>query len=268
MANIIGETYHANSNITSANVPCGATRILEGAFHGCFYLETANIASSVATIGEYAFLRCTSLVQITNFATVPQPIDSTTFFGVDLSKVTLRVPTDSIAAYQSAPIWREFIIVAIPEGVTEPTTDEGICIPTCTNCDNADCEGECREPIVCDPACTGICTPCDYCERLICNGECQNCSVCGERDCNTCTTNIRNTAETEHTPSLQTWITNNVLHIKGLTIGETYRIFTLSGMQVCQGIATMDIVKTQCIEALPSGTYIIQSENKSAKFVW
>jgi len=80
-------------------------------------------------------------------------------------------------------------------------------------------------------------------------------------------TNIHD-VETGHATSLQTWITNNVLHIKGLTIGQTYRIFNISGRLVYQGVATADYIETLSISSLSSGAYIIQSENKSGKFVW
>ena len=248
LANIIGETYHANTTITSATVPCGKTRIVEGAFHGCFQLQTVTIAGSVRAIGEYAFLRCTSLVTVTNFATTPQPIDSTTFFGVDLSKITLRVPAESIEVYQSAPIWKNFNILAIPEGITD-----GICEDmTCDKCESPYCDGTCRdEPITCDSNCTGVCTRCDDCDMFDCNGE--------------CTANIRD-IETDNYPSLQTWISNDVLHIKGLPIGQTYRIFTISGILIHQGVAMSD-VETWHAASLQSGTYIILFGNRSDKFV-
>ncbi|MCL2681905.1 MAG: M6 family metalloprotease domain-containing protein [Bacteroidales bacterium] len=64
--------------------------------------------------------------------------------------------------------------------------------------------------------------------------------------------------------SLQAWVQNGVLHIKGLNVGQIYRIYNISGVMVHQGIAKFD-VETQCITSLPRGTYIIQSENKSVK---
>ena len=106
------ETYQAKSDITEANIPAGAVRVLEGAFHGCYKLKTVNIASSVSSIGEYAFLRCTTLTTITNNAKTPQPINSTVFYDVKTSKVTLRVPDGSVAAYSAADVWKDFKIVS------------------------------------------------------------------------------------------------------------------------------------------------------------
>ena len=122
-AQVTGETYkpytrdaygvrQADTNVTAANFPNGAVRVLDGAFHGCFKLKTVNIPASVKSIGDYAFLRCTTLTTITNSATTPQTINSTAFYGVNTSKVTLRVPDGSVAAYSEADVWKDFNIVS------------------------------------------------------------------------------------------------------------------------------------------------------------
>jgi hypothetical protein len=67
---------------------------------------------------------------------------------------------------------------------------------------------------------------------------------------------------------LRAWVTDGVLYIKGLPIGQTYRIFTLSGVLIYQGIATGDPVETRLIASLQSGTYIIHSEIGVVKVVW
>ncbi|MDR1950635.1 MAG: InlB B-repeat-containing protein [Bacteroidales bacterium] len=121
MAALTGEVYMANGAITTADIPHGHTRIVDGAFLGCSDLRVVNIAGSVAEIGDYAFLRCTMLNTITNFAETPQPLNTKVFYGVDnLSAIKLRVPSGSVAAYRAAPIWKEFNIVAIPDEVGEP----------------------------------------------------------------------------------------------------------------------------------------------------
>ena len=105
-AHKIGEIYQGNTNIKIANIPLGQTRIVDGAFSGCFELENVNIASTVNYIGDYAFLRCTSLVNIVNFAVEPQDINPEAFYGVDLSKITLRVPRGgSRELYSAHPVW-------------------------------------------------------------------------------------------------------------------------------------------------------------------
>jgi hypothetical protein len=77
------------------------------------------------------------------------------------------------------------------------------------------------------------------------------------------TTNLA--PRTSHPEPLRAWIQNNILHIEGLTIGQIYRIYTVSGTLVYQGIATENPMQT----TLPHrGTYIIHSENKSIKIIW
>jgi len=61
-------------------------------------------------------LRCTTLTTITNSATTPQKIDTTVFYGVNTSKVTLRVPDGSVAAYRAADVWKTFNIVSFSGG--------------------------------------------------------------------------------------------------------------------------------------------------------
>ncbi|MCL2417117.1 MAG: InlB B-repeat-containing protein [Bacteroidales bacterium] len=66
---------------------------------------------------------------------------------------------------------------------------------------------------------------------------------------------------------LQVWVTNGILHIEGLTIGTPYRIYTLAGIPVHQGISTTDIVRVEN-RRTARGVYIIRSENHSVKIVW
>ena len=62
---------------------------------------------------------CYSLKTVYNLATVPQSINANVFYGVDISKCTLYVPQGCKAAYEAAPVWKDFIIkeMARPEGI-------------------------------------------------------------------------------------------------------------------------------------------------------
>ncbi|MDR0436940.1 MAG: M6 family metalloprotease domain-containing protein [Bacteroidales bacterium] len=77
------------------------------------------------------------------------------------------------------------------------------------------------------------------------------------------TVNIRD-LEALHTEALQAWLQAGVLHIKGLTAGQIYRIYNISGIMVYQGVATADVVWVENFQP-QRGTYIIHSENKSVK---
>ena len=62
-ASIVGP--YGNNTITSLNIPMGVTEILPYAFWGLFGLNSVIIPSSVMSIGENAFQRCSSLTSVT-----------------------------------------------------------------------------------------------------------------------------------------------------------------------------------------------------------
>ncbi len=116
----IGEynfAYH--SALTFLKIPDGVAILKEGAFWGCHALETVEIPSSTAIIEDFVFSYCYSLKTVYNLATVPQSINANVFDGVDISKCTLYVPQGCKAAYEAAPVWKNFIIkeMARPEGI-------------------------------------------------------------------------------------------------------------------------------------------------------
>ena len=67
---------------------------------------------------------------------------------------------------------------------------------------------------------------------------------------------------------LQAWVQDGVLYIKGLTAGQSYRIYTIVGTLAYQGVAVADMVKVENFRSLPSGAYIIHAGNQSVKLVW
>ncbi|MCL2027117.1 MAG: choice-of-anchor J domain-containing protein [Bacteroidales bacterium] len=67
-----------------------------------------------------------------------------------------------------------------------------------------------------------------------------------------------------HTSPLQAWMQDGELHVSGLTIGQLWSIYNLSGQVVYQAIADTD----PAVVTLPGrGVYIIRSGNKIAKVV-
>ena len=107
------------SALTFLKIPDGVAILKEGAFYFCNVLETVEIPSSTAIIEDYVFADCYSLKTVYNLATVPQSINANVFYGVDISKCTLYVPQGCKAAYEAAPVWKDFIIkeMARPEGI-------------------------------------------------------------------------------------------------------------------------------------------------------
>lgn len=114
----------ALSNIFISN---SVTTINEGAFYGCNSLKDINIPNSVKTIGDWAFSDCTGLSniyigksvstigntafagssanQVYCYAVTPPVCDDNTFSNYS---ATLHVPAASLAAYFTAPCWRNF----------------------------------------------------------------------------------------------------------------------------------------------------------------
>ena len=95
--------FFGRSTLTQTNTADGAARIGNYSYYGCELLQTITIPNSVTSIGRYAFLRCTNLSDIMNYATTPQNITgNNVFYGVDRSKVTLSVPPGTTASYEAA----------------------------------------------------------------------------------------------------------------------------------------------------------------------
>ena len=109
------------SALTFLKIPDGVAILKEGAFEECNALETVEIPSSTAIIEDDVFSYCYSLKTVYNLATVPQSINAKVFDGVDISKCTLYVPQGCKAAYEAAPVWKDFIIkeMAAPGGIDQ-----------------------------------------------------------------------------------------------------------------------------------------------------
>ena len=104
--------YHCE-NLREFTVPQNVTKIEMWTCGYCYRLNKIEIHEDVTSIGNDAFTRCDSLQVVINHAKTPQEFDSV-FFEVDLSKVTLKVPGESIDLYKEARGWKYFgKIVAI-----------------------------------------------------------------------------------------------------------------------------------------------------------
>jgi len=118
----IGEYNFAYfSALTFLKIPDDVVILKLAAFRGCNVLETVEIPSSTAIIEDDVFSCCYLLKTVYNLATVPQSINSNVFDGVDISKCTLYVPQGCKAAYEAAPVWKDFIIkeMAVPGGIDQ-----------------------------------------------------------------------------------------------------------------------------------------------------
>ena len=103
-------TFAFCTSLSKVEIPRGMKSIAQYAFYYCTVLNEVLIPGSVDQIGEYTFAYCTGLTKI-QMEGVPIAITEDVFEGVDVSACTLVVPTDQVAAYKEAEVWRNFNIV-------------------------------------------------------------------------------------------------------------------------------------------------------------
>lgn len=89
-------------------LPEGLLSIGSQAFYGCSTLPSVVIPSTVTTIGNNAFFNCYYLTKLQCDATMPPVVGSGAFDGVGKENLTLEVPEQSVALYQTAAGWSDF----------------------------------------------------------------------------------------------------------------------------------------------------------------
>jgi hypothetical protein len=120
VTDIGNQTFFNCQSLTSVNIPEKVNRIGWLTFSGCSSLTTVNIPASVGYIGGYAFQGC-ALTDVTVGWATPLifPSGYGVFDGVNLSRATLHVPTDTKELYKAAAVWKEFgtIVEYSPVGI-------------------------------------------------------------------------------------------------------------------------------------------------------
>jgi len=104
---IADDLFSGCTSLTSVTIPNSVDTVGWYSFQGCSKLTSLIIGARVKDIGVDAFKGCTSLASVTNYAIVPQYIDSYTF--ADKTKgCVLYVPQKSLNAYKTDEGWRDF----------------------------------------------------------------------------------------------------------------------------------------------------------------
>ncbi|WP_406683574.1 leucine-rich repeat domain-containing protein [Seonamhaeicola sp. MEBiC1930] len=96
------------TELISINIPKNLTTINYGTFSQCYELISITIPESVTSIATYAFSGCNSLSTVNLFVVSPITISVHMFWNLDLSLITLNVPSGSESAYASANVWQDF----------------------------------------------------------------------------------------------------------------------------------------------------------------
>jgi len=120
----IGSAAFVSSGLTSVTIPNSVTTIGGSAFFANSYLRTVVIGSSVTSIGAEAFRNCWSLTSIISYALVPPILEESdwlggAFDGVGFGlTVYLHVPKQSVELYRQTPVWQDFKVGPIDDGLT------------------------------------------------------------------------------------------------------------------------------------------------------
>ncbi|TXG39654.1 leucine-rich repeat domain-containing protein [Seonamhaeicola maritimus] len=101
------------TKLVSINIPENLTTINYGTFSQCYELMSITIPESVTSIATYAFSGCSSLSTVNIFVVSPIAISIHMFWNLDLSLITLNVPSGSESAYASASVWQDFGSISI-----------------------------------------------------------------------------------------------------------------------------------------------------------
>ena len=96
------------SGLISITIPNSVTSIGYEAFLGCSGLTSVTIGNSVTSIGSSAFGYCSSLTSVISLNPTPPTCGENVFSNVNVSNVTLMVPSESVSLYQSANTWKDF----------------------------------------------------------------------------------------------------------------------------------------------------------------
>lgn len=97
------------SHLASVNVGNGVVQIGRSAFKSCTAMTHLQLGTLVETIGVNAFGGNTSLSHISCAMATPPVIQANVFDGVNKGTCLLSVPQGSLALYQTAPVWQDFV---------------------------------------------------------------------------------------------------------------------------------------------------------------
>ena len=117
----IGESAFRNcDNLTEISLPNSVTTIGQFAFSDCDNLTEISLGKSVAEIGSGVLSRCENLTTIYSLNPTPPTFESDEFTNKQYINMNVYVAKGSLAAYQTADIWKNFW------NLQEYSTDTGI----------------------------------------------------------------------------------------------------------------------------------------------
>ena len=122
--------FNGCSSLTQATIGDGLTEISTFMFTNCSALEKLVIGKGVTKIGSFAFANCSNLKEITVLASNPPSVASDRTFENVSRDIPVYVPSEALAAYKAANVWKGFTNLQAISGaaIDTPSMPESISI--------------------------------------------------------------------------------------------------------------------------------------------
>ncbi|MDR9858897.1 leucine-rich repeat domain-containing protein [Treponema socranskii] len=105
----IGNAFLGYSEVEDVKIPEGITKLDYMFLYECKKLKTLELPSTFTKQLRSDFCtNCTALQSVTCRAVTPPALGAGPFSGVVLAGVTLKVPSASVSAYETASFWKDF----------------------------------------------------------------------------------------------------------------------------------------------------------------
>jgi hypothetical protein len=123
---IYNNEFYGCTNLKNVTMGDGVKKIGNWAFSGCSNLDYFNFGSGMQSIGDEAFSDCTNLTMLISYAEVPPTCGSMALDDINKWECVLRVPQNSLSAYQAADQWKEFFFIEdVLTGIEDVKTENG-----------------------------------------------------------------------------------------------------------------------------------------------
>ena len=109
-------------SLKSIDLPNSVETIGRQSFQGCVSMESVTMGESATLIETKAFSNCNNLKEVYCYAEETPEVTSDAFENVEVGKVTLGVPDNSIGAYKNHPVWGKFLIDSVVSPAVTPVT--------------------------------------------------------------------------------------------------------------------------------------------------
>ena len=111
---IYDNEFYGCTGLKNVTIGNGVKKIGNWAFSGCSNLDYFAFGKNVESIGEEAFSDCVNVTQLISSAATPPTCGTQALDDINKWSCTLKVPMESLTAYQQADQWKDFFFM---EGV-------------------------------------------------------------------------------------------------------------------------------------------------------